>query len=203
MIELQNFLVAFIFSFLGSIPPGTLNLTAIQLGLDNKMKIAWRFAFAAALIEYPYAWLAVVFQNLISSSSITLDNFKLISALVMLVLGILNIWSVQKPSRLTQKIQESGFRRGLVLGIFNPLALPFWIAVTTYLSIRGWIVITGDLHLHSYLFGIVTGALSFLILAAYAARKMTSFLGAQSKVKFVPGVLLLMLGLYALIEYLF
>src|SRR5688500_2444634 len=98
---LQNFLLAFLFSFLGSIPPGTLNLTVLQLGLEKKMNIAWRFAIAAALIEYPYAWLAVTFENYITSSSVILGNFKLISAIVMISLGALNIWSAQKETVFT------------------------------------------------------------------------------------------------------
>src|SRR5688572_5925833 len=136
---LQNFFLAFIFSFLGSIPPGTLNLTVLQLGLDKKINIAWRFAAAAALIEYPYAWLAVAFKNYITTSPVILDNFKLISAVVMITLGALNIWSAQRPTVFTEKFQESGFRRGIVLSILNPLAMPFWIAVTAYLSVQGWI----------------------------------------------------------------
>lgn len=203
MQELQNFLVAFVFSFLGSTPPGTLNLTSLQLGLDHKMNIAWRFALAAAIMEYPYAWLAVTFENLISSSPIVLDNFNLISAVVMIALGVLNIWSVQKPSALTQKIQDSGFRRGLVLGILNPLALPFWIAITAYLSMQNWIVISSPMHLHSYLTGVFLGAFALLIGVAYAAKKTAPLLGTQSKVKIIPGIVLLVLGLYALVEYLF
>ena len=70
---LQNFLFAFLFSFLGSIPPGTLNLTVLQLGIERKINIALRFAIAAALIEYPYAWLAVAFEGFITSSPVILS----------------------------------------------------------------------------------------------------------------------------------
>ena len=203
MSELQNLLFAFVFSFLGSIPPGTLNLTSLQLGLDNKMNVAWRFALAAALMEYPYAWLAVAFENLITSSPTVLNNFKLISAIVMIILGVLNLWSVKRPSVITQKIQDSGFRRGLILGILNPLALPFWIAVTAYLSVQNWIVLTNKAQLHSYLVGIFLGAFSLLMVVAYAAKRMMPFFSIQSKVKYIPGVALLALGLYALVEFLF
>src|SRR5688572_29425867 len=138
----QNFLLAFVFSFLGSIPTGTLNLTVLQLGLEKKINIAWRFAIAAALIEYPYAWLAVAFKNLITSSPVILSNFKLISAVVMVVLGVFNLWSAHKPTVFMKKFQESGFRRGLLLSILNPLTMPFWIAITAYLSVQGWIVLS-------------------------------------------------------------
>src|SRR5687767_8270396 len=110
MSVLLNFLFAFVFSFLGSIPPGTLNLTVLQLGLEKKINVAWRFALAAALIEYPYAWLAVTFEHYITASPMVLENFKLISAIVMIALGVLNIWSAHKPTRFAEKFQQSGFR---------------------------------------------------------------------------------------------
>lgn len=202
MALLQNFLFAFVFSFLGSIPPGTLNLTVLQLGLEKKINIAWRFAVAAAIIEYPYAWLAVTFESYITSSPVILDNFKLISAVVMIALGGLNIWSAYKPTVLTEKFQESGFRRGVVLSILNPLALPFWIAITAYLKVQGWIVLPDNTHLHMYLLGISLGAFALLILLAYMAKRMVSLLKAGSSIKLIPGLVLLALGIYAFVEYL-
>ncbi|HEU5291182.1 MAG TPA: LysE family transporter [Cyclobacteriaceae bacterium] len=199
---LQNFLIAFLFSFLGSIPPGTLNLTVLQLGLEKKINIAWRFAAAAAFIEYPYAWLAVAFESYITASPMVLNNFKLISAVVMIALGGLNIWSAYKPTVFTEKFQQSGFRRGVILGILNPLALPFWIAVTAYLSVQGWIDLTGHVRLHLYLLGVSVGAFSLFMLLAFMAKRMVVILQPRSKVKLVPGIILLALGLYAFVEYL-
>lgn len=203
MITLQNFLFAFLFSFLGSIPPGTLNLTVLQLGIEKKMNIAWRFAIAAALIEYPYAWLAVTFEGWITSSPVILDNFKLISAIVMIFLGGVNIWSAQKPTVFVKKFQESGFRRGVILSVLNPLAMPFWIAITAYLKIQGWITLSTQGELHSYLFGISLGAFVLLIAIALLAKRMVTAYEPGSKVKLIPGVVLLLLGVYAFIEYLF
>lgn len=199
---IQNFLFAFAFSFVGSIPPGTINLTVLQLGLEHKIKIALRLSIAAALVEYPYAWLAVEFEKMITSSPIILDNFKLITAFVMIVFGTLNILSARKPAGFVQKFQESGFRRGLVLGILNPMAMPFWIAITAYLNVQGWISISTNSQLHSYLAGVSLGAFALLILLAYLAKRMVSVFQSSSKVKFIPGVVLLALGLYAFMEYL-
>lgn len=200
---LQNFLFAVVFSFLGSIPPGTLNLTVIQLGIERRMNIAWRFAIAAALIEYPYAWIAVAFEEWITTSPVILSNFKLISAVVLILVGGLNIWSSQRPTVFTQKFQESGFRRGVALSILNPLAMPFWIAITAYLNVQGWINLSTQGQLHSYLAGISIGAFILLILVAYLSKMMVAAYQPGSKVKLIPGLVLLVLGIYAFIEYLF
>lgn len=200
---LQNLILAFVFSFLGSIPPGTLSLTMLQLGLEKRIRIAWRFALAAALIEYPYTWIAVAFENFITSSPVVLDNFKLITALVMMLLGVFNLWSTKRPTVFAKRFQESGFRRGVVLGILNPLAIPFWIGVIAYLKVQGWIVLGSHQQLHSLLLGAALGGFTLLILLAYLAKRMVSIFQPGSKVKLIPGVVLLLLGLYAFIDYLF
>lgn len=46
-----NFLLSFFFSFTGSLTPGTINLSAVQLGLENKAGIAWRLALAGCPVS--------------------------------------------------------------------------------------------------------------------------------------------------------
>ncbi len=201
MIALMNFLLAFLFSFIGTIPPGALNISILQLGVDNKLSKAWRFAFAAAVVEYPYAWLAVRFENIITTSPLILDNIQLISAIVMILLGIFSLWSAHRPSRFAQKFYSSGFRRGLILGIMNPLALPFWLGTTAYLKGQGWIELATSLHLHSYLLGVSLGALALLMLLAYLAKRVVTRVHNSVLLKLTPGMILLALGMYAFIQY--
>ncbi len=199
---LQVFLVGLIFSFLGSIPPGTMNLVVLQLGLENKIKIALRFSLAVAIIEYPYAWIAVAFEDWVTSSPVIVQNFQLITAIVMTVIGIFTIWSAQKPSDFSVKFNESGFRRGLVLSVLNPMAIPFWIGVTAYLKAQGWIDISDSTILHSYLFGTAVGVLILLIIFVFLAKRLANYVSNNKVVKLVPGITLLVLGLYAFIKYL-
>jgi threonine/homoserine/homoserine lactone efflux protein len=202
MEALLTFSIAFFFSFIGSIPPGTVNLQMIQLGLERRMDIAWRFAIAAAIMEYPYAWLAIEFQNLITTSTFITNNFKLLAAIVMIVLGILNLWSTQKPGEFAKKFNESGFRRGLVLSILNPMLLPFWIGMTAYLKSVNWIKLSSTAQVQSYLLGVTLGSLCILILLAYLAKKLVSEFSTHPFLKKIPGVTMLILGFYALIKYL-
>jgi threonine/homoserine/homoserine lactone efflux protein len=197
---LQVFIVGMVFSFLGSIPPGTLNILVLQLGLENKVKIAMRFALAVSIIEYPYAWIAVAFENLITSSPVIAQNFQLIGALVMTVIGAFMIWAARKPSAFSVKFEESGFRRGLILSILNPQAIPFWIAVTAYLKAEGWIVLDSQARIHSYIFGTSVGVMILLTILAYGARKVSFTFQSNALVRMIPGVLLFVLGVVGLIK---
>lgn len=202
MIYLQVFLVGLLFSFIGSIPPGTLNLCVLQLGLEKKTAAALRFALAVAIIEYPYAWIAVEFEKLITSSPAVIQNFELLTAIVMTIIGVLNIWAAQKPTEFTNRFNESGFRRGLVLSVLNPMAIPFWIGITAYLRAQGWIDLSSSLKLHLYVFGTSVGAMILLTLFTYLAHRLSAYVTQSKLIKLIPGVTLLALGFYAFIRYL-
>jgi threonine/homoserine/homoserine lactone efflux protein len=196
------FLIGAIFSFIGSIPPGTLNLSVLQLGLENKINTALRFAAAVAIVEYPYTWIGVQFQYWITSSSVVLSNFELITAVVMTLIGIYNLWSAERPTSFSTRFNESGFRRGLVLSILNPMAIPFWIGITAYLKAQHWIDLSTLPLLHSYILGTSVGALLLLFLFAVLASKLAGYVKNSKMVKRIPGIVLLALGAYAFFNYL-
>jgi threonine/homoserine/homoserine lactone efflux protein len=198
---LQVFLIGLVVSFVGSIPPGTLNILVLQLGLENKIKTALRFALAVALVEYPYAWIAVEFEQWITSSPLILQNFQLTGATVMTTIGAFSLWSARKPSDFSVKFQQSGFRRGLMLSILNPQAIPFWIALTAYLKIEGWIVLDTSARLHSYVFGTSVGVMILLSILALMARKVSATFQTSRLLRMVPGAILLFLGVIGLTKY--
>ncbi len=201
---LTTFLIAFFFSFIGSIPPGSLNLSVIQLSLDNRLMAAIRFSIAAAVIEFPYAFVAVKFEGLITSSPLVLNNFKLIAAVVMLLLGVINLatYSKDSSSKTLEKLKKSGFRKGVVLSILNPLAIPFWIGVTAYLNTQNWIELSSTQLILIYVTGISVGTFTLLALLAILGKYLSGFFGQNSLIKIIPGIVFLILGLYALAEYL-
>ena len=202
MIYVQVFLLGLLFSFVGSIPPGTLNMIVLQLGMDQKIRTAFRFALAVAFVEYPYAWMGVQFEYWLTSSPLVIKNFQLITAVVMITMGVLSLMPVKKRTRVEGSFRESGFRRGLVLSILNPMAIPYWMAFTAYMKAQGWIDLSTVGLLHSYVFGTSVGALLLLTLFIFLANRLAGYGDENPWVKKVPGVLLLLLGFFALAKYL-
>lgn len=196
------FLIAFIFSFLGSIPPGSINLSVIQLSLDGRLSAALRFAIAAALIEFPYAFIAVQFEGWITSSPVIINNFKLIAASVMLLLGIVNLWPQKKsPSKMMETIRNSGFRKGVIISLLNPLAIPFWVGITAYLNHQGWVRLASIDQVFVYVLGISVGTFFLLALLALLAKKLRPVIAKSELIKVIPGVVFLLLGSYALLQF--
>ncbi len=203
MIYVQVFLLGLLFSFVGSIPPGTLNMIVLQLGMDQRIKTAFRFALAVAIVEYPYAWMGVQFEYWLTSSPLVIKNFQLITAVVMVTMGVLSLLPAKKSVGAEGGFRDSGFRRGLVLSILNPMAIPYWMAFTAYMKAQGWIDLSTVGLLHSYVFGTSMGALLLLTLFIFLANRLSGYSDKNPWVKKVPGVLLLLLGFFALGKYLF
>lgn len=198
---LQVFIVGLALSFVGSIPPGTLNVQVLQLGLENKVRKALGFALAVAIVEYPYAWIAVVFEHWLTSSPGLTKNFQLTGAVVMTLIGGINLWSARRPSSFTRKFNESGFGRGLILSLLNPQAIPYWIAVTAYLKFEGWIVLNSSWLIHSYVLGTSVGVMILLSILALMSQKVSGVFQQSKILRMVPGIVLLVLGAVGLIRY--
>ena len=200
---LYVFFLGFIFSFIGSIPPGTLNVSILQMALQGKGPMATRFALAVAIVEYPYAWIGVQFEYWLTSSPMVVQNFQLIAAAVMTGLGIFNLLPTRQPTGLAKKFSESGFRRGLALSILNPMAIPYWMGFTAYMKAQGWMSLSSIGRLHSYVLGTAVGALVLLSLVIFFAQRLAPYANGSRWIKIIPGLLLLGLGLYGFVRYFF
>ena len=196
------FILGAVFSFLGSIPPGTLNMLVLQMGLEGRVRAALKFSMAVAIIEYPYAWIAVEFEAWVTRNPVILEHFQLITAVVMTAAGVLVLRSTLSAGPQPVQSNDSGFRRGLILSILNPMAIPFWMAITAFLRSSGWLDITTPIRLHSYVLGTSVGTILLLLIFIFLARRVAGYATGNNWIKKVPGVVLVVLGIYAFIKYL-
>jgi len=195
---MANFMIAFIFSFIGSIPPGAINITVIQYTLEKKIKAALRFSAASALVEFPYVIIAIYFSEMLLSSDTIMNNIKLISVLVMFSLAFLNTYGYLNPSHSVGNSNSMGFRKGLVISIFNPMAIPFWIGVTAYLMDQKWVKIETTNEILCYAFGVSIGTFLLLSSLIAATYKFNFRLQNQRLSKLIPAIVFYILGFYGL-----
>ena len=172
----------------------------LQLGLQNNLRAALRFAFAVAIVEYPYAWIAIEFESWITASPLVQENFRVLASIVMILLGILGLWSARRPSTTSVKFLGDGFKSGLILSLLNPQAIPWWIGVIAYLKSEGWIAIDTPFSKHSFILGTAVGALALLLLLALLAQRLSGFFQHNRLLALFPGAILLGLGIFTLVK---
>jgi len=200
----QTLLVAFIVSYIGSIPPGSINVSVMQLSMLKKHRAAIFFSLAASLTEFLYAGITVQFHIFLNTHPTISDYFKIITSLALIVLGLWNLLSKQTSSSVevnTKLTGRHGFMRGLILGILNPMTIPFWLAITTYLENDGLIEVT-DFGFWAYLIGLSTGTFSLLLTVDALGKKFTKISDNKFLVHKVPGFILIGLGVYFLLKLL-
>ncbi len=199
---LQTLIVAFVVSYIGSIPPGTINVSVMQLAILNKRRAAVFFAFAASAVEFLYAGVTVQFHIFLNNNEVIADYFRIITSIALIVLGLTNIFSKSTSSSIkvdTKLTGRHGFVRGLLLGFLNPMTIPFWLAITTYLENDEWINVN-DFGFWTYLIGLSAGTFCLLLTVNALGNRFTKIADNPFLVHKVPGFLLLGLGVYFLLK---
>ena len=196
---LQAFFIATVFSFLGSIPPGALNLTVIQIGLKGDKKGAIWFVIGAIIFEFIYATIAVGAQYFFVSQIDYTFYFKIIAALALLVLGVVNILST--PKEQEAKDIEKGiprFKQGMLISAFNLLPIPYWLVITAYLESQEWVVISKQTFWF-YILGICLGAFLLLAGLGIAASKSNIPIKNNQLINKITGIIFIGLSAYMIV----
>jgi len=147
---------------MGSVPPGAINLTAIKISLDKGYRAVVSFALAAALVEFAYGLIAVYGSGFFLSHPGLNGLFENITVAVFLAMGIGYFFQQATPATTSGAKRSGSFAKGIMLSIFNPLGIPFWLAYTSFLQVRQWIHLDPSTTFF-YVFGIAAGAFAALI----------------------------------------
>ena len=164
-----------ILNAIGYIPPGNINLTVVQITINRGIKQALYFILAFSSVELLFTFGVMRFVQWLSSE-IKLGNIiDAAMIVVFLVLGIIT-WRSRKEMPKTDYSKKDSIRYGMLLGVLNPMQIPYWLFVGTYLISHEWID-TGYLSLSIFSIGSACGAAltlyGFARFAAYIKDKFT------------------------------
>jgi len=199
--NLQTLIVAFVVSYIGSIPPGTINVSVMQLAMQKRRRAAIFLALAASAVEFVYAGFTVQFHILLTSNPTLATYFKIITSVALIGLGLWNIFAKMTSESVIVKGEKGrhGFLRGILLGIFNPMTIPFWLAITTYLENDGLVSVDGACF-WMYLVGLTAGTFCLLLTVNALGSQFTRIADNKFLVHKVPGLILLGIGTYFLLK---
>ena len=211
--SLLNFFTAFAVSFLGSIPLGSINLTALQIYLQTNFRSVVYFSLSASFIEFFYSYLAIK-GEIILSQNITLNYiFSYITMFAFFVLGILNISSNEKgiveeiirvPNMSLSISNYNIIRKGFILSVLNPQAIPFWLVLSNFLEKQDLAKFHSTADTLYYTSGVAFGTFFCLLVFALFIGKFLK--QRQIRMKFLNraiGILFISLALFQLGKILF
>jgi len=145
-----------ILNMVGYIPPGNINLTVVQITITRGLRQALYFIMAFSTVEIFFTFGVMRFVQWLSSE-IRLDN--IIDVIMVFMFGILGVitWKSRKEMPKADYSKKDSIKYGLILGVVNPMQIPYWLFVGTYLISHEWIDI-GYLSLSVFSIGSGIGA---------------------------------------------
>lgn len=140
-----TFLNGLIMGIIVSTSPGPMLTILLKEGVRRGYSFAFRFGMGIAVLDIIYCLLAFLgISPLIKSYPTFIPFMWLVAGLVFLVMGIRDIYSmakshghIEEPEKYKKLDFNHPFIQGLLVSIFNPGALLFWIGVSAAYSHLG------------------------------------------------------------------
>ncbi|MGK0387384.1 MAG: threonine/homoserine/homoserine lactone efflux protein [Maribacter sp.] len=199
---LNHILLGFGISFVGSLPLGVLNLTAIEVAVSKRFYQVLLFALGVILIEYGQAYIGIRFSDYMLSNPTVNQIIQIGVIPLFLSVGIAYLITGYKKRKASKigarklKVAERKippFVKGIMLSIINPLAIPYWLAVTTSLNAAGQLNYG---FIHAFLCGVVMGTFTALTLYGSVGEALETKLKKYEKYfNSVIGVMLISLAI--------
>lgn len=128
-------------SFLGCLPLGTLNITAMQIGLQESIKDALLFSLGCLLVEMVYVRISLVGIAWIRRQVKLMRIMEWLTLAIIIALAIGSFMAAikggqsQKNEVLNNNMHR--FLLGLFMSSISPTQIPFWFGWSTVLFQKG------------------------------------------------------------------
>ena len=170
-------IIGILLNAMGYIPPGNINLTVAQLTINKGMRQALYFILSFSCVEVFFTFGMMRFARWVSSdvnldaniSEVRLgtyvDAFMILLFIVMGTITWVNRKKVPKTKAEDNRSRKGSVFYGMLLGVLNPVQIPFWLFFGNYVILHEWIR-TDYLSLVIFSFG--SGIGSAVALYGYA-----------------------------------
>ena len=164
--QVSIFGAGLLISFAGSLPPGLLNIVAVQLTDKRGINAAFQYAAGATLAEMLVVWFALTCINWFSNKKNLFALLEWLTVSVLLLFAaacFVAAYLMEDIGRVIPPFLFSSILTGFLFSLLNPVHIPFWIGWSNFLSGRGTLE-QDRIQYIWYISGIGAGTLSgFLI----------------------------------------
>lgn len=162
------FFACFIFSFLGTLPFGMINMAVADVAIRKGMGPAIMFSLGAAIIEFGQGMITVKFLNLFMENEQVLSIIEWLAVIIFFACGIYFFFKKERPVQIEHrkyKYDKGWIFKGMGISALNFMPYPFWIFFSTFLISNGIMERTMQDYIILSL-GMMLGAFAMFILYA-------------------------------------
>lgn len=159
---LTIFLWGLVISFLGSLPLGTLNIAAMQIGIQESTRQALYFSFGSLLVEMVYVRLSLVGIDWIRKQEKLMKIMEWITLAIIVALAVGSFVAAARNGGDAKNVMLQNNMHRFLLGMFmcaiNPVQIPFWFGWSTVLFTKK-VLVPNQSFYNMYIVGIGIGTL--------------------------------------------
>ena len=149
-------------SFLGTLPMGTQNITAMQIGIQESVQNALLFVLGSLTVEMIYVRISLVGISWIQKQEALMKAMQWITLVIILALATGSIMAALHPDNEAKNVILQNNMHRTLLGMFmcaiNPVQIPFWFGWSTVLFNKKILRPVNSLY-NIYIIGIGLGTL--------------------------------------------
>jgi threonine/homoserine/homoserine lactone efflux protein len=193
----------FTISALGTIPLGTLNVTAMQVAVSKGLNQGIFFSLGVALVEVAYVRVTLVAIHWIRTHTSLLRLMDWIAVCIVLVLAAGSFMAATNSRASSNFILQSNipfFVLGLLMSALNPLQLPFWMGWSSFLFTKK-VLHPQSSYYNWYTIGIGIGTMGGLAVFVYGGRILVDVLNTkQQLINYIVGIIFVITAIVQLIK---
>jgi threonine/homoserine/homoserine lactone efflux protein len=203
MLFFSLFFFGFVFSFLGSITPSMLNMTALKISIEKGRGAANRYAFGVSLIVIPQVFIAIILTKYIAQNPKILETLEKAGILIFILLSYY-FYRESKKSKIKVEVikskKENSFLTGITLSSLNMFAIPFFSGIV--IALDAFNLFNFNLvPVISFIFGSIVGTFYILLLYAKFAKIIQSKTGKLTKdINIVLSVLTALAAIFTVLK---
>ena len=122
-------------SFLGSLPLGTLNMAAMQIGIHENIAHALYFSLGSLCVEMIYVRISLVGIDWVRKQAVLMRVMEWITLAIILALAIGSFMAAMKEGGDAKNLMLNNKMHRFLLGVFmidiHPVQIPFWFGWST------------------------------------------------------------------------
>ena len=134
---IRIFFWGLVISFLGSLPLGTLNIAAMQIGIQESIRNAMYFSIGSLLVEMVYVRLSLIGIDWVRRQEKLMRIMEWATFVIILALAIGSFLAASKGGGDSKNVLLNNNMNRFLLGMFmcaiSPVQIPFWFGWSTVL----------------------------------------------------------------------
>ncbi len=193
-------------SFLGTLPLGTMNVAAMQIGIQESIELAYYFAIGAMIVEIIYVRISLVAINWILKRQKIMKYMEWATFLIIVALAVGSFVSAAKGDASAKNaLLDNNLHRfllGVIMSAINPVQIPFWFGWSSVLFSKNVLEPKPSFY-NIYIIGIGLGTMMgktvFILGGTWLVSKITN---AQEYINWVIGGIFTLTAILQLIKIL-